>query len=349
MSIGVAVFHFGEPSEPTTERVKAYLERIFMSNASLSGDTDEAAARERSKTLAERRAPSLVAEYEAIGGSPMNAQADAQVAALEAELRARGYDATVYLGMQYTEPLIETAIDRARADDVDRLVGLPIYPLCGPSTTVASIREFADAVADRDWDVDIDAVSGWHRHPRYTAIRADNVRQFVAEEGVDLHDPETELVFSAHGTPTYYLDRGSRYVEYVEEFCDTVAAKLGVESYTLGYQNHENRNVEWTQPDVEDAIADVDADRIVVEPVSFMHEQSETLSELDVELREEAEALGLGFHRVPIPHDDDRFAPMLADVVEPFLADFDPGYYRLAPCQCADTPGTYCLNAPLER
>ncbi|MFB6087734.1 MAG: ferrochelatase, partial [Haloarculaceae archaeon] len=64
----------------------------------------------------------------------------------------------------------------------------------------------------------------------------------------------TRLVFSAHGTPQHYLREGSRYERYVEEYCDTVAALLGVETYELGYQNHENRDIPWTEPDVETVV-----------------------------------------------------------------------------------------------
>jgi ferrochelatase len=77
-----------------------------------------------------------------------------------------------------------------------------------------------------------------------------------------------------------------------------------------------------------------------------MHEQSETRSELDVDLREDAEGEDIDFFRVPVPHDDERFPAVLADLVEPFLAGFEPDYYQFRQCQCRDEPGTYCLNAP---
>ncbi|MFB6094826.1 MAG: ferrochelatase, partial [Halodesulfurarchaeum sp.] len=83
-------------------------------------------------------------------------------------------------------------------------------------------------------------------------------------------------------------------------------------------------------------------------PMSFLHEQSETLSELDIELREEAEALGLDFHRVPVPHDDPRLAGIIADLTEPFIAGFDPAYHQLRQCACREKAGTMCLNAPLD-
>ncbi|WP_255194366.1 ferrochelatase [Natronobeatus ordinarius] len=349
MTTGIILLNFGEPPEPEREVVVEYLTNIFFNNADLEGATTEEEAMARSRELARRRAPGLIEEYEAIGGSPLNAQSDAQAALLEAALADRGIDVETYVGHQFLEPYVADAVEEARDDGVEHLIGLPIYPLCGPSTTVAALDELEEAVATHEeWDVRVSPISGWHKHPLYTRLRADAIRAHADERGVDLADEETTLVFSAHGTPTHYLEEGSRYVIYVEEFCETIAALVGVETYELGYQNHSNRNIEWTQPDVEDVIETVDADRVVVDPVSFMHEQSETLSELDVDLREDAEAVGLEFHRVPVPHDDPRFGEVLADLVEPFVAGFEPGYYQFRQCQCRDVEGTMCLNAPQQ-
>jgi ferrochelatase len=347
MTTGVVLLNFGEPAEADRDTVIDYLERIFYNNASLDGDTTEEEARARSRKLAERRAPGLIEEYEEIGGgSPLNGQAKEHAEGLEAELRDRGYDVELYLGMQFTEPFIDEAAERAREDGVDHVVGLPSYPLCGPSTTVDALEELGEAIEGMDWDVEYDEITGWHKHPLYNRIRTEAIAEFADSEGLDLHDEDTELFFSAHGTTQQYLEAGSRYDVYVDEWCTAVSSMLGVEEYTLGFQNHENRNVAWTEPDIEEAIEDVDADRVVVDPVSFMHEQSETLSELDIELREEAEEEGLEFYRVPIPHDDERFGTVLADLVEPFVSPFDPSYYQFRQCQCKDTPGTMCLNAP---
>ena len=347
MDTAVALLNFGEPAEPDREAVVDYLARIFYDNADLEAVDSEAEARARSRELAERRVDGLLEEYEAIGGSPLNAQAAAQADALEAELAERGHDVETVVGMQFTEPFVADAAERAREAGAERVIGLPVYPLCGPSTTVSALDDLEAAVDDAEgWDPAFDAVTGWHRHPTYTRLRADAVAETAADADIDLHDPDTTLFFSAHGTPRHYLDEGSRYDRYVEEWTATVAAMLGVDDYALGFQNHENRDVPWTEPDVESVVEDLDAERVVVDPVSFMHEQSETLSELDDELAEEAAARGIDFHRVPVPHDDARFPGVLADLVEPFVADFDPGYYNLRQCQCRDEPGTVCLNAP---
>jgi len=349
MKLGVLVLNFGEPPEPTMEQVVPFLERIFMTNASLEDLKDPGAAQRRSRELAERRAPGLIEEYEEIGSSPMNAQAAAQAEALRAELERRGHHPLVYSAFQFTEPLVAEAVARAREDGVTLLIGVPIYPLCGPSTTVAALNDVQRAIDAIGWDdVEFRGVSGWHPHPLYLELRADAIRRTAEAAGLDFADPDTRLVFSAHGTPMKYVREGSRYVEYVEGFCREVAARLGVEGYELGYQNHTNRGIEWTQPDIDAVVREVKAKRIVVDPVSFMHEQSETLAELDIELREEAEEEGLEFHRVPVPHDDPRFAVLLADLVEPLMRG-EPGIeggLHFGRCRCRPVANTFCLNNP---
>lgn len=348
MDAGIALLNFGEPAEPARDRVVDYLERIFYANADLEDADSEDSARDRARQLANRRAPALIEEYEAIGGSPLNEQAVKQAELLETALAQRGYDVQTYNGMQYTDPFVEDAVRAARDHGVDQLVGLPIYPLCGPSTNVLALDELEAAVEKLDWDVEVNGITGWHRHPTYNRVRAEAITSFLDEHNLDPNDSDTAFVFSAHGTPTHYLEEGSRYDIYVEEFCEVVASLAGIEEYQLGYQNHSNRDIPWTEPETEDLVADLDHDRVVVDPVSFLHEQSETLSELDVELFEDAIDEGQEFYRVPIPHDDERLGAVFADLVEPFLADFEPGYYQFRQCHCRDEPGTMCLNAPLE-
>jgi len=348
MKTGILVLNFGEPANPTPEEVIPFLERIFMTNATLETQRTPEERRQRSRELAENRAPGLIEEYEAIGGSPMSAQSDAQASALAGELQLRGFEnVQVYSAFQFTEPLIADTVAAARADGVTRIVGLPIYPLCGPSTTVAALNEVQKAIDALDWQVEFFGVSGWHRHPAYLALRAAGIRDLAASCGVELNDPETRLVFSAHGTPIRYLEEGSRYVRYVEDFCREMAERLGVTDYTLGYQNHTNRRIEWTKPDIDAAVRELagSARRVVVDPVSFMHEQSETLAELDIELREVAEEAGLAFHRVPVPHDHPEFARVLADLVEGWLDVPAKGEkVALRPCRCRPSPNTFCLN-----
>lgn len=86
-------------------------------------------------------------------------------------------------------------------------------------------------------------------------MRAENVETVAADSDTHRHDRETAVVFSAHGTPTQCLDEGSRCDVYVEEFCEVLAAVLGIETYHIGIQNHENRSIDWTEPETEELVA----------------------------------------------------------------------------------------------
>lgn len=346
MSIGVLVLNFGEPDEATLDKATPYLERIFLQNASLEGHADEAAVA-RARQLATARAPGLVEAYEAIGGSPLQGQADAQARALEGELSARGNEARVYSAFQFTDPSVLEMVRRARTDGVDTLVALPVYPMCGYSTTVAALDDVQSALDRIGWTPRVVAVSGWHHHPDYLEMRSSHIRAFVEDRGLDLGAADTLLYFSVHGTPVRYLEHG-RYDRYVFEHCRDVAARLGADRYEVGFQNHVNRRIRWTQPDNEDAIEAREERRLVVVPISFMHEQSETLDELDREVRGFAEGLGKELHRVPVPHDDPRFPRLLADLVDRALADNPEEGGVLSPCRCCPMDGTWCTNGTRE-
>jgi protoporphyrin/coproporphyrin ferrochelatase len=351
MKTGILLLNFGEPERATLEEVVPFLERIFNLNVALD-ESAAAEARARARRLAEARAPGLIEEYELIGGSPLHAQAREQAALLETELRRRGHDVVTILGMQFTAPFIADAVRQARAAGVQRIVALPVYPLCGPSTTVAALDRVEADMRQQLWSVPVHHISGWHRHPDYLALRADAIRQVLEANELSLQDPRTQLVFSAHGTPMKYIREGSRYDVYVRDFCAALARAVDAPQYVIGYQNHTNRPIDWTQPDVEKVIAEIDADRVVVDAVSFMHEQSETLAELDHELRGEAQERGLEFYRVPVPHAAPAFIGVMADLVEAFLiGDVQPDELpaaRLAGLpweRCRCRPGAGCLNA----
>jgi ferrochelatase len=342
MKTAVLLLNFGEPEHPTLQAVVPFLQRIFQLNVGLE-ELAGGAAQERTRQLAEARAPGLIAEYELIGGSPLHAQARLQAELLEVELRQRGHEVVVILGMQFTPPFIADAVKQARSAGADRIIGLPVYPLAGPSTTLAALQRLQADLELQLWSVPLHQITGWHRHPAYIELRAHAIRELLRAHQLSFTDPRTRLVFSAHGTPMKYIRDGSRYDIYVRDCCALVAQAAGATEYVIGYQNHTNRPIDWTQPDMDRVIADIAADHIVVDAVSFMHEQSETLAELDHEVKEAAAARGIGFHRVPIPYAAPQFIALLAELCEPFLGDTTSPGSILQRCRCRS--GAWCLNA----
>jgi protoporphyrin/coproporphyrin ferrochelatase len=235
------------------------------------------------------------------------------------------------LGMQFTEPFIADAVKQARAANVEQIVALPVYPLCGPSTTVAALeRVEADhepAAVERAGPPDHrlapapglpEAAGGCHPRP-------------AGENGCRLDDPRTKLVFSAHGTPMKYIEEGSRYDIYVRDFCADLARAVGAPEYVIGYQNHTNRPIEWTQPDVESVIAG-DRRRPRRRGSRQLHARA-VGNAGGAGPRAEGGGGGTRTRLLPRAHPPraPAFIAVLADLVEPFLAGVEQGGARRCP------------------
>ena len=336
--VGVVLIGFGEPEHADASQVEAFLTRIFLANAGLEPG---APGEERARALASARAPSLTEEYKSIGGSPLLPQLRAQARAVEEALVAKGHRISVTVATQFDRPSFAEAVSWAGELGLSRLIALPTYPMCGPSTTLAAVESLASEVDRNGTTFRLDQVTGWHAHPRFAELWATCVRSHAADAGVQLGDADTLLYFSAHGTPVTYLERVP-YTTYVQEACGAVAEKLGATRHALGYQNHGGRPIAWTQPDNQTLLPTVDARRVVVVPISFVHEQSETLVELDRDLAALASSAGLDFHRVGVPHSHAELIALFVELIEGVLAGSPDGSLRR--CSCRPGEDSWCAT-----
>ena len=336
--MGVVLIGFGEPEHADVLRVEAFLTRIFLANAGLEPG---ASGEERARAMARARAPGLTEEYESIGGSPLLRQLRAQAEAVEEALVAEGHRIPVTVATQFVRPSFAEAVAWAGELGLSRLIALPTYPVCGPSTTLAAVKALAGEVDRSGTALRLHEVTGWHAHPRFAELWATCVTSHAADAGVQLGDADTLLYFSAHGTPVAYLERVP-YARYVRGACRAVADKLGATRHALGYQNHGSRPIAWTQPDNQTLLPTVDARRVVVVPISFVHEQSETLVELDRDLAALASSAGLEFHRVGVPHSHAGLIALFVELIEGALGGSPDGF--LHRCACRPGKDTWCAS-----
>jgi ferrochelatase len=269
------------------------------------------------------------AAYRSIGGgSPLRRITDHQARELQSSLRQRGVEATTYVAMRYWHPFTESAVADIKADGIDEVVVLPLYPQFSISTSGSSFRELqrlrqADPAFER---LPIRCIRSWYDHPGYVAAMAG----LIAAEIRGCDDPAAAHVFfSAHGVPKSYVEEaGDPYQSEIEACVALIMAELArqlghANPHTLAYQSRVGP-VEWLKPYTEDALHELGTAGVrdlVVVPISFVSEHIETLEEIDIEYREIATEAGVAhFHRVPALDTNPTFIAALADLVQQSLA-----------------------------
>ena len=258
------------------------------------------------------------------GGSPLRRITDQQAKVLQGELRQRRIDATTYVAMRYWHPFTESAVADIKADAMDEVVVLPLYPQFSISTSGSSLRLLERLRQDDPAfaRLPLRAIGSWYEHPRYLQAMAELISTTLDQ--ADAPD-KAHVFFSAHGVPKSYVEEaGDPYQEQIERCASLIMDTLQRENaYTLAYQSRVGP-VEWLQPYTEDALhglGEAGVKELVVVPISFVSEHIETLEEIDIEYRHIAAEAGIeNFLRVPALGTHPTFISALADLVETSLA-----------------------------
>jgi ferrochelatase len=258
------------------------------------------------------------------GGSPLRRITDQQARELQSVLRQRGMEATTYVAMRYWHPFTESAVADMKADGIDEVVVLPLYPHFSISTSGSSFRELQRLrQADPNFArLPLRAIRSWYDHPGYLVAMA----QLISKELDACQEPsQAHVFFSAHGVPKSYVEEaGDPYQLEIQACARLIMATLNrANPWTLAYQSRVGP-VEWLKPYTEEALEHLGAEgvkELVVVPISFVSEHIETLEEIDIEYREIATTAGVSnFRRVPALDTDPTFIAGLADLVQKALA-----------------------------
>lgn len=307
----IVLFNLGGPDGP--EAVEPFLYNLF-SDPSIIG-LPGPLRRFLARRISRRRAPVARHIYAQIGGgSPLLPNTEAQARALEASLAAAGREARAFSCMRYWHPMSEAVAGAVRDYAPDRIVLLPLYPQFSTTTTESSLRVWREAAAKVGLDRPTRLVCCYAGEAGFVAAAADLVRQGVAAAGAG-----ARVLFSAHGLPKRVVARGDPYQEQVERSAAAVAAAAGLAraSWLVCYQSRVGP-LEWIGPATDDEIrrAGVDKVPVVVVPIAFVSEHSETLVELDIEYAKLAEESGVpAYVRVPTVGTHPAFIDGLARLV----------------------------------
>ena len=313
MKLAVVLFNLGGPDRP--EAVEPYLRNLFSDPAIIS--LPAVARLPLAWFIAKRRAPVARAIYDHMGGgSPIVAETEAQARALETALTQPGREVKCFIAMRCWHPLTKDAVAAAKAWGPDDAVLLPLYPQYSTTTTRSSLAEWRKEARRQGLSVREHEVCCYPTADGFIAAIAELLTEALArvKPGISYR-----VLFSAHGLPKRVIDKGDPYRWQVEQTFAAVLARLGRPDLdaVICYQSRVGP-LEWIGPATDAEVRRAGRDRkgVIVVPVAFVSEHSETLVELDIEYAKLARDEGVpDYMRVPAVRARPAFIAGLASLV----------------------------------
>lgn len=317
--LAVVMFNLGGPDSPSA--VEPFLFNLFNDKAIIG--TPQPIRWLLARLISRRRAPVAREIYARIGGgSPLLANTIAQARALESALAEVG-EVRAFTCMRYWHPMAPAVAREVAAYGPDWIVLLPLYPQFSSTTTASSHKDWLSAAAAAGLGNGGKLLCCYPDQPGLVKAMARLVQAGVrdAEESARRRP---RVLFSAHGLPKRIVAKGDPYPEHVQRTAKLVAAAAGLapDQWLVCYQSRVGP-LEWIGPatDAEIRRAGSEGVPLVVVPIAFVSEHSETLVELDLEYGHLAERAGVpAYIRVPTVGTEPDFIEGLADMVKAVLA-----------------------------
>jgi protoporphyrin/coproporphyrin ferrochelatase len=323
--VGIVLFQLGGPD--SLEAVEPFLLNLFLDPDIIPLGPFGLLRRPIAKLISSRRCIPVAAKYAEIGRrSPIGTLTERQRLRL-VEAVSLYIDPVAVTAMRYWHPFTADAVETLRkAGPLDEIVLLPLYPHYSYATTLSSLKEWRRIADQAKWEQATGkpperTINNFHDHPLYIQALVQRIgsvlRQFPDSSRI-------HLVFSAHGLPMSLVEKGDPYPNQIEESV-RLACELGAKQYpgwprthVLCYQSRVGPG-KWLQPPLTGTIERIGHEGVkemLVIPISFVTEHIETLHEINIEAREEAEKLGVErFRMMPAVGDSPLFIAALKDLV----------------------------------
>tara|TARA_B100000029_G_scaffold312483_1_gene304946 strand:- start:238 stop:1248 length:1011 start_codon:yes stop_codon:yes gene_type:complete len=311
MKKGVILFNLGGPDK--LESVEPFLFNLFNDPAIIS--IPAIIRYPLAKFLSKRRAPIAKNIYKEIGNkSPILELTQHQAKSLENNLLKKG-NYKCFVIMRCWHPRAEDVIKEIKKYNPDEIVLLPLYPQYSASTSGSSIREWNDLCKKENYKIKTKTICCYPTQSSFVESHVKLIEKTIK----NLEKNNIKLIFSAHGLPESKIKKGDPYQWQVEQTVSEIMSKLAGEKidYIISYQSRVGP-LKWIGPSTDEVIIKYSKEKkgIVIVPVAFVSEHSETLVELDIEYKKLAEKNGCSFYkRVPALGTEESFIKGLAELV----------------------------------
>ena len=312
MKKAVILFNLGGPDK--LENIEPFLFNLFNDPAILSvpGFLRYLFA----KLISKKRTPIAKKIYKKIGeSSPILQLTNKQSESLEKKLNDNNKQDIYkcFVVMRYWNPRAESVLNIVKVFNPDEMVLLPLYPQYSTSTSGSSIKEWHDVCSKNNYQKPVKIICCYPAETEFLNVHV----SLIKNELKNLNN--FRLIFSAHGLPERNIKKGDPYQWQVEQSVNKITEQLNISNldWILSYQSRVGI-LKWIGPFTDDEIVKSAKLKktIVVVPISFVSEHSETLVELDMKYKKLAEQNGCeNFIRIPALGTRHEFINSLANLV----------------------------------
>ena len=312
MKKAVILFNLGGPDK--LENVEPFLFNLFNDPAilNLPGIIRYPLA----KFIANRRTPVAKKIYEELGGSsPILKLTIDQSKELEKKLNQNNSldEYKCFIVMRCWHPRAKKVVNEVRSFNPEEIILLPLYPQFSASTSASSIREWENICKINNYKIKTSTICCYPTDKNFIKAHVVEINKKI--NGINNY----KLIFSAHGLPEKNIKKGDPYQWQVEQTVNEIVKYLNIQNldWILSYQSRVGP-LKWIGPSTDNVIIKNSklGKQLIIVPVAFVSEHSETLVELDIEYKKLALDNGcIKYIRVPALGVNDTFIESLSNLI----------------------------------
>jgi ferrochelatase len=312
MKIAVILFNLGGPDK--LDNVEPFLFNLFNDPAILN--LPSFIRYPLAKLISKKRAPIAKNIYKEIGGSsPILKLTQDQADSLEKSLNnnQKSFDYKVFITMRCWHPRASKTVKMVKDFNPSEIVLLPLYPQYSAATSGSSILEWKEIAKKNNLNINTSIICCYPEEDKFIKAHTELIRKKI--EGIN----NFKLIFSAHGLPEKNIKNGDPYQWQVEQSVKKIMEGINDINidYVLSYQNR-IRPLKWIGPSTEGVIVENSkkGKHLVIVPIAFVSEHSETLVELDIEYEKLARKNGCkNYTRIKALGINEYFIESLSDLI----------------------------------
>ena len=218
-----------------------------------------------------------------------------------------------FVVMRCWHPRAENVIKELINFNPEEVILMPLYPQYSAATSGSSIREWNEICKKNNFKVKTSVICCYPTDQNFVQAHKDEIMKKITNLN------KFKLIFSAHGLPEKNIKKGDPYQWQVEQSVEKIVNSLNIKDldWILSYQSRVGP-LKWIGPSTEDIIVENSklGKHIVLVPIAFVSEHSETLVELDIEYKELAVKNGCkNYSRVPALGTNENYIKAMSNLI----------------------------------